>query len=116
MCPHVDPTMTVDNLAAVLRLVEGSFKDVWQHMERISKAIFSEYNSPSPTLMERVDACLSNTELRATAAAMCHISSYLVHTTWNEISHALHVAGEVKAANKAATTYLTKGNVTCITL
>ena len=68
MFPHVDPTLTVDNLTAVLRLVKGSMKNVL----------------PGPQwrrLMERVDKCILNLEQRAAAAAMCYISSHNVDPT-----------------------------------
>ena len=94
MFPHVDPTLTEDNLTAVLRLVEGSMKSAvgWWG------------------LLARIDECILNLEQRAAAASMCYISSHRGDPTWKHVAQKLYVAGEKKAA-VAAKAYLTKGNV-----
>ena len=60
---HVDHTLTVDNLTAVLRLVEGSMKNVLP-------------DSQFRPLLERIDEWILNLEQRAAAASMCYISSH----------------------------------------
>ena len=98
MFPHVDPTLTVDNLTAVLRLVEGSMKNALPGVEW-------------SFLLKRVDKCILNLEQRAAAASMCYISSHYDDPTWKYVARRLHVAGEEKAAMATKAYLLPKGNV-----
>ena len=94
--PHVDPTLTVDNLTAVLRLVEGNMQHAFGDGGKLL--------SLSNLWQQRVE-CILKLEQRAAAAAMCYISSHCTNPTWKDVTQRLRINGEVKAA-MAAKTYL----------